>query len=479
MKQLSTFVTLATGIAFSVATAETQPAKTFIPYSDAAPIFDALRADLLPAEFRDTAPANREALWSGWVSRRDAAIRARVEQGDEDSIIHLLLFGTTFTQQPPITEQELAGVVVQTSGPAAPAFVASPVLKARIDDFLAAVASPAANERLSFTRAVIEHHGMDPATAGGGDRIRRYLEERIAVVGRAERTSRLLDQGTELFDKLTIFRDRGLSTDTSIFIDFGIEQTLDAMKASGAIRAQRVRRVAIVGPGLDFVDKQNGYDFYPLQTIQPFAIVDSLIRLELADPANLQVSAFDLSPRVLQHLETARERARAGASYSVVLPRSLDRPWTSDLTDYWQRVGNWIGDAAARVPPAPPNAGRVEVRGVAIRPPAVLAVTPLDLNIVTERLQMPPGGEPFDLIVATNILLYYDVFEQSLAAVNMARLLRPGGFLLTNNRIFELPESPLSGVGYTDAVYMSLPGLGDAGDRIIWYQKQEPAPRNR
>ena len=46
--------------------------------------------------------------------------------------------------------------------------------------------------------------------------------------------------------------------------------------------------------------------------------------------------------------------------------------------------------------------------------------------------------------IATNILLYYDVFGQSLAAVNIAAMLRPGGFLLTNNRIFELPKSPLA-----------------------------------
>jgi hypothetical protein len=51
-------------------------------------------------------------------------------------------------------------------------------------------------------------------------------------------------------------------------------------------------------------------------------------------------------------------------------------------------------------------------------------------------------------------------------------MLKPGGFLLTNNRIFELPGSPLSGVGFTDVVYMSLPGIGDTGDRIVWYRKQ-------
>ena len=88
--------------------------QTFIPYSDAKPIFEALRDDLLPPELRGLTPAQREAAWPGWVMRRDAAIRARVAEGDEDSVINLLQFGTAFTKQPRITEQQLAGVVMRT-----------------------------------------------------------------------------------------------------------------------------------------------------------------------------------------------------------------------------------------------------------------------------------------------------------------------------------------------------------------------------
>ena len=61
-------------------------------------------------------PAQREAAWPGWVMQRDAAIRARVAEGDEDSIINLLQFGTSFTRQPRITEQQLAGVVMRQGG---------------------------------------------------------------------------------------------------------------------------------------------------------------------------------------------------------------------------------------------------------------------------------------------------------------------------------------------------------------------------
>jgi hypothetical protein len=51
------------------------------------------------------------------------------------------------------------------------------------------------------------------------------------------------------------------------------------------------------------------------------------------------------------------------------------------------------------------------------------------------------------------------------------------GFL-TNNRVFELPGNSLSGVGHVDVTYMSLPGIGDTGDRVIWYQRQQAQLRS-
>ena len=439
-----------------------QSVRRFVPYSDVAPIFDALRADLLPEDLRD--PATREPRWTEWITKHDGAVRARVTAGDEDSIVHLLLFGTSFTKAPRASERDLAGLVTTPD-------VALRTLAARIDDFASAVAAPGANDRLRFARLLVERRKINPATEAGRAELRRYLEQRTQVVGGSVQSSRLLDPSTAVSDTLTVFRERGLSTDTSLFIDFGVEQALEAMKIAGALRASSVRRVAIVGPGLDFTDKLEGYDFYPEQTIQPFALLDSLRRLELAAQPDVALVAYDLSPRVIGHLDAARARAREGMPYSVVLPRNVDRPWNSDVVEYWQRFGNWVGDAAAGVPPPPASAGRVDVRGVSIRPPTVLSVSAADLNIVSERPERAPD-ELFDVVVATNILLYYDVFEQSLAVANIASMLRPGGFLLTNNQIFELPASPLTGAGRTDVVYMSLTGIGETGDRIVWYRKQ-------
>jgi len=61
------------------------------------PVLDGQR-DRLPAELRNA----DEAKWSAWSRQQDKAIRARLEQGDLDSMMNLLLFGTSFTKQPRI-----------------------------------------------------------------------------------------------------------------------------------------------------------------------------------------------------------------------------------------------------------------------------------------------------------------------------------------------------------------------------------------
>lgn len=440
--------------------------RLYISYADAKPIFDALRADLIPAEFRNVSSSQREASWPDWVARRDVEIRARVAAGDEDSVVNFLLYGTAFTRRPRPTDRQMADLVSKPSASDA-------WLRARIDDLVGALAVPGGDERLRFARDVLGRHGIDPSTADGRMEASRYLERRTLDMSAAGalRTRSLLDPASgELADKLTVFRDRGLSSDTSIFIDYAIDAALEAMNAQRVLGAGAVRRVAIIGPGLDFSDKLDGYDFYPLQTIQPFALIDSLMRLGLARNG-VRVTAFDLSPRVLAHLDGARMRARGGQPYRVVLPRNLDQAWSMPLVSYWRRFGDRIGTPGPPVTP-PANAGRTEVRTVLVRPSAVLSIDTGDLNVVLQRPAPDGDAEPFDLVIATNVLLYYDVFEQSLAGVNIARMLRPGGFLLTNDRIFELPTTPLAGTGYTDVNYFSLAGIGSTGTRVIWYQRQ-------
>jgi hypothetical protein len=254
-------------------------------------------------------------------------------------------------------------------------------------------------------------------------------------------------------------------------IDFGLERTFEAIKAKGLGAAVSVGRVGIVGPGLDFTDKHDGHDFYPQQTIQPFAIIDSLMRLGLAKSNGLHLTTLDVNLRINQHLEAARQRARAGTVYPLALPWNMDLPWNPSLVAYWERFGASIGEVAKDVV-VPPNAGTVQVRAVRVRPAVVMSIVPQDVNIVLQRLEPLLAHERFDLIIATDVLIYYDVFEQSLALANVAKMLRPGGLFLSNNAVFGLPGIPMGLVGYTDVIYMTLPGIGEIRDRLVWYMRE-------
>jgi len=430
------------------------PGRINIPYADAKPILDALRSELIPETLRSLTATQREASWPAWVSKRDTEIRERLAAGDEDSVITFLLFGVTFTSQP---RYSFATVVAAR---APETVVTDPVVQARIKDLVAGMVSPGANERLQFARRMIERHGVDVTTAAG--------QQRAAGVLRDALRRMLADYDAYFRDSVpgaTVFRNRGLSSDTSIYAAFAIDAALKDVAAMGALKQGSVRRVAVIGPGLDFTDKQEGYDFYPLQTIQPFAVIDSLRVRNLA-AGDLRMTTYDLNPRVNDHIQAARQRAARGGGYTIQLPRTAAQRWERDLLSYWTRAGETIGATVPAIAP-PPAAGRVAVRAVRIRPGVVQMITPRDLDIILQRPDPLPDGDRFDLAIATNILIYYDVFEQSLALANIARMLHSGGVLLTNNPLFELPEIPVHQIGETKAVYNE-----GGSDWIAWYQRE-------
>ncbi len=439
-----------------------QAPVTGLPFITARPILESLRDDLRPADFRGRPIAGMDAAWPPWVERRNREIRARVEQGDEDSIINLLLFGTTFTSEPRLTEQDLAAGFVNRR----------PVVDRRIADLVARAVEPTGNERLEFVRAFADRKSMNPAVASGAEALRRFLDQSVRRVTTerrelAERASAAIERvltspATGLPEAATLYAGRGLASDTSLFIDFAVDAALAAIRTNEVLAPAAVRRAAIIGPGLDFADKREGYDFYPQQTMQPFAVADGLLRHGLAPGSGVAMTAFDVSPRIIQHLQTARSRAAAGDGYVIQLARETAVEWNPNLVAYWMQFGGRIGTPVA--PAAPPPGMPVTMRAIRVRPGVVGAVEARDVNVVLQRVTEPP----FDLVVATNILVYYDVFEQSLALANIAGMLRPGGMLLTNTPIFQLPSIPLTQVGFTDVLYTKE---SSARDRIFWFRR--------
>jgi len=176
---------------------------------------------------------------------------------------------------------------------------------------------------------------------------------------------------------------------------------------------------------------------------------------------------LDISPRVLDHLRRARQRAQGGQSYVVQLPRDPARQWLAPVVAYWRSFGDQVGAATTAVQPPSVLKG-LETRAVGIQPAIVSNVDPVDLNIVFG--QYP---QQFDLVVATNIFVYYGALEQALALHNVSAMLKPGGILLTNNALPESAAVLMKVLGYTKVQYAAGAGLGD---NFIWYQKQSKAP---
>ena len=453
------------GAAWAVA-----PAR-FVRFGEARPILSEL-SGRLPPELNTLTPAQMEKTWPGWIDRHDREVRARLDQGDEDTIVNWMLFGTSFTSRP----RAVLGAV--ESGAAGDRELVLrrtiELISARLDDLLKALASPGVDERRLFARALLERKGLRFTTVAGREAARGYL--RSAVVRVASEQDQIdqelgatakRDPAAEFAQRSHLFRTRGLSLDTTLVTNYSVERALAAMKARGLLAPGALKRVAIVGPGLDFADKDVGFDFYPQQTLQPFAVLDALERLGLTpSPGGPEIVLLDISPRVIDHVTRARARAATNTGYTLNLPLSRGTPWLPEVRAYWRTFGDRIG-APAQAPVSKAIAELAELRAIRARPSAVRRMSVLDMNIVTERLD----GQAFDLVIATNVFIYYDLLEQALAMSNVEAMLRPGAFLLANVSAPKLASVKMRPVDTTTTVFTRAPGVGEnLLDFIVWYR---------
>jgi SAM-dependent methyltransferase len=144
--------------------------------------------------------------------------------------------------------------------------------------------------------------------------------------------------------------------------------------------------------------------------------------------------------------------------------REPARDWVPDLVQWWERLGSAIGNDVEPMRPGADSA--IRARAVRIRPAIVRLITPRELNIVLERLTLA-DADRFDLIIVTNVLVYYGRFEQALALANIASMLRPGGYLLTNY-VASGSESLGSAAALSIPVRVDRQGNGDT---MLWYQR--------
>jgi hypothetical protein len=367
------------------------------------------------------------AAFPGLLDRLNRTHAQRVREGDLDHLVFYLLQSTHFTRQPAIEPALSARALVEAmtlrdrdaylqQGNADISRVSAPV-RTRARDLLHALDSRDQDPRVIYFRelaAAALPHGPEREDALLGEYVRamRFLYQKEFVAQRAPDAADAV---------ASLYRSRGLSTDTAVEAGYLVHLGLGVLKSLEP--ARRVRRVLIVGPGLDLAPRTGLVDAAPPESYQPWAVIDALVELGLARLDDLEVIGADINPRVVDHLRRERSapptlRLVSGLQQTPQL--SLER----DYRDYFGLLGNAI--SASRETVADVNGHLTKT--VRVQPSAAQALTAAPLDVVTERLE----GAPFDLVIATNILPYFDDQELALATGNIAALLSPGGILLHN-----------------------------------------------
>jgi hypothetical protein len=389
--------------------------------------------------------------WLAWVRQSDSQVRQRLEVGEEDSLTNLLRFGVTYTKEFRIDDDYLVRYG-QSS-------LVNSFAENRANDLIKALAAPNRNSGFMEMRAFIEHKGFSLTTAAGKTRVRAYL---LANLTRMQQEL-LQARGHAQPDANRSFQHRGISLDSNLWPDYDLDVALQMLLKAGRVKPDSLGRIAVIGPGLDFVNKQEGVDYYPPQTTQPFTLLDSLFRLGLANPRDVELFTIDISPRVNLHVATAKRNAAQGKPYTVQMPWYAEGRWSNDFrtkfTQYWQHLGGQIGDPATPIP-VPEGASGFKTKAIRIRPGVVSRITPVDMNIVLQRIALAPSAR-FDLIVGTNIFIYYGKLDQSLARANVAAMLKPGGLLLSNQQLDDTVPSGLEQVLVVDIPMTGAPVVTD------------------
>jgi hypothetical protein len=217
-----------------------------------------------------------------------------------------------------------------------------------------------------------------------------------------------------------LYRSRGLSTDTAVEAGYLVHLGLQVVKSLHP--DQRIRRALIVGPGMDLAPR-TGFHETPPESYQPWAVIDALVATGLARLDDLEVTGADINPRVVAHLRRSRT-APPTLSLTSEIAEKDDVAFARDYRDYFAVLGRQLSGESERTEEV---AGHLH-KTVRVSPAAARALRAEPLDIVTERLT----GAPFDLVIATNILPYFDDQQLTLATSNIAAMLAPGGVFLHN-----------------------------------------------
>jgi len=331
------------------------------------------------------------------VRRRDLE---RVRDGDLDHLVYYALQSSFFTHLPAVEPAAGAKAFAEH------ATIPRPVLD-RFTAFESALRERAHDARLSYFREIVERE------RASGTPLPRLLSEQYA------RAMRSLYE-KEFAAAADAYQRRGLSTDTSVEAGYVVYLGLAALHALEPER--RVRRVLVVGPGLDLAPRTGLVEVGDPQSYQPFALVDALVGVGLADRTALRVRALDINPRVTDWITRAHGTRPRLSLVSSIAEREGVR-FTADYREYFTTVGRIVG---AERPIARAIPGHL-AKSIQLAAGVTDAIDATTADIVVDRLD-----ERFDLAVVTNVFPYLSDRDLLLAITNIVAMLAPGGVLLHN-----------------------------------------------
>jgi len=367
--------------------------------------------DLAPLHATLQSRGLSQASFDGYVNQVQKDDERRVREGDLDHLIFYALQSTRFTGRPPI-EPALSSKYLIESGQHVPADV-----RGRIGDLLKAVDSPSVDPRLTYFRSLVRAtfpnaSERESALVGEYTRVMKFVYDKEFVAQRA---------GPAAVEDL--YRSRGLSTDTEVEAGYVVYNGLGILKSLAP--GTRIHRVLIIGPGLDLAPRTGFLETSAPQSYQPWAVIDALVSLDLARVDDLSVVGADINPRVVDHLHEAHRQPPMLNLVSGIGETSTVH-LAQDYLDYFARLGRSVGAIGELAQPKQ-LAGH-QSKGVRIRADVAHTLSAEQLDIVTTRLE----GAQFDLIVATNILPYFDDTKLMLALSNIHAMLMPGGVFMHN-----------------------------------------------
>lgn len=407
------------------------------------------------------------------IERLAADNARRVRLGDLDHLVFYLLQSTRFTTQPALEPALSAKALVDGldvqgrtaffGDPATARSRVSDAVRARAAALLRALASPGADARLAYFARLLAEVAPDTreresVLVAEYLRVMRFVHDKEFGPGRSDAAA-----------AASLYRTRGLSTDTAVEAGFLVAQGLGVLRALEPGR--RVRRVLIVGAGLDLAPRTALLEAAPPQSYQPWAVLDALVGLGLSRLDDIEVVAADINQRVVDHLRNKRADQTSLALLTGIGDEGPVR-LAQGYREYFAALGRSIG----RVEAAPPHRGHLHKR-LHISPAATRVVRAERLDVVTERL----GAEAFDLVVATNVFPYFDDDALMLAVSNVAGMLASDGLLLHNearpalHQIAAAVGLPASQSRH--AVIATVTGAPPLGDSVWLHRRRSPTPR--